>query len=118
MPVQSSAYIDPQLPTLAAKPPDGPGWFHEIKHDGFRTQLHLDRARSRAFTRSGYDWSDRYAVVLQHARALVPGRAVLDGEIVVQDQHGRSDFAALRKALHSGRQHLVFYAFDLLEFGS
>ena len=52
------AFIEFQLPTLVDKPPEGDGWIHEIKYDGYRTELR-DRARAcRAFTRRGFDWTD------------------------------------------------------------
>jgi len=35
--VRTDGFIDPCIPTLAAKPPSGPDWVHEIKHDGYRT---------------------------------------------------------------------------------
>jgi ATP-dependent DNA ligase len=44
-------FIAPQVPILSAEPPKGDGWIHEIKHDGFRTLLRIDRSDIRAFTR-------------------------------------------------------------------
>ena len=51
------SFIDFQLPTLVDEPPDGDGWIHEIKYDGYRTQLVIEGGRARAFTRRGFDWS-------------------------------------------------------------
>ena len=42
-------FIAPQIPVLSAEPPEGQGWIHEIKHDGFRTLLRIDRGDIRAF---------------------------------------------------------------------
>jgi ATP-dependent DNA ligase len=47
------AFIAPQIPVLSAAPSTGSGWTHEIKHDGFRTLLRIDRGKGQAFTRSG-----------------------------------------------------------------
>jgi hypothetical protein len=40
--VSTDGFIDPRIPTLAAKPPSGPGWVHEIKHDGYRLIVRRD----------------------------------------------------------------------------
>jgi bifunctional non-homologous end joining protein LigD len=53
-------FIEPQLPTLVDQPPEGADWIHEIKHDGYRTMLVLERGKACAYTRNGHDWSDRY----------------------------------------------------------
>jgi bifunctional non-homologous end joining protein LigD len=46
-------FIKPQLATLRGKAPSGAQWLHEIKYDGYRTQLHFDRGKAKAFTRNG-----------------------------------------------------------------
>jgi hypothetical protein len=56
-----SAFVAPCIPTRALKPPAGPEWVHEIKHDGYRLQVRRDGDVVRLFTRKGYDWSDRYS---------------------------------------------------------
>lgn len=110
-----SEFIPPLLPTLSNEPPVGEGWEHEIKYDGYRTMLVLGRDGDRAYTRRGFDWSARYARVLAEAKGLACKSAYLDGETVVQDEQGRSDFAAFQSELGSGSgERFVFYAFDLL----
>jgi ATP-dependent DNA ligase len=104
----------PQVPTLSAEPPEGDGWIHEIKHDGFRTLLRIDGSYLRAFTRGGHDWSDKYGRVIDAGRELKCRSALIDGEIIVQDKHGLSDFAALRAAIEGAPNRLVMFAFDLL----
>ena len=84
------AFVAPQVPILSPEPPTGSGWIHEIKHDGFRTLIRVAGKDVRAFTRSGLDWSDA-------CRKL--RSALIDGEILVQDKNGVSDFAALRAAI-------------------
>lgn len=51
----SPGFITPALRTLVEVPPIGGGWIHEIKHDGYRTQLVMEDGRCRAFTRNGHD---------------------------------------------------------------
>jgi bifunctional non-homologous end joining protein LigD len=107
-------FITPQLPILSAEPPEGNGWIHEIKHDGFRTLLRIDRGDVRAFTRNGNDWTHRYGRIADACTKLNCGSALIDGEVIVQDERGISDFAALRAALDREPHRLVLYAFDLL----
>jgi bifunctional non-homologous end joining protein LigD len=57
--VRPNGFIDPCIPTLAAKPPAAPGWVHEIKHDGYRLIVRRDGDAVRLFTRRGFDWTDR-----------------------------------------------------------
>lgn len=112
--VRGSPFIPPCAPTLVDKPPEGEGWAHEIKYDGYRTQIHLAGRDVKGFTKTGVDWSKRYAPVLAAVRALISRDAVLDGEMVVQDDEGRSDFHKLASAIRWKSASLVFYAFDLL----
>jgi DNA ligase D-like protein (predicted ligase) len=107
-------FVAPQVPVLTPEPPTGTGWIHEIKHDGFRTLLRIDGKDARAFTRGGHDWSDKYASVIEACRKLPCRSALIDGEMIVQDRNGVSDFAALRAAIDGAPHRLVLFAFDLL----
>lgn len=107
-------FVSPMLPTLVSKPPDGDEWLHEIKYDGFRTQIVINQEARRAFTRRGFDWSDRYASVIGAAAALNCSSAIIDGEMIVQDAQGRSDFGRMMRAFQDEQQKIVFMAFDLL----
>ena len=107
------AFIAPQPPMLSAERPAGAGWIEEIKHDGFRTLLRIDRGQVQAFTRSGLDWSDKYQRVIEACRKLRCRSALIDGEIIVEDKNGVSDFAALRSAIDREPHRLVMFAFDL-----
>jgi len=105
----------PQLASPTAAPPDGDGWLHEIKFDGYRTLVRIDHEEVRLFTRSGHDWSDRYGLLARAFSGLSCKQAIIDGEIVVQDEHGLSSFSLLQDALSEGATHrLTFFAFDLL----
>ena len=105
-------FIKPQLATLKSRAPKGDQWLHEIKYDGYRVQVHLDRGRKKVFTRNGLDWTKRFTEI---AGALaIPGEAIIDGEMVVVHE-GRTNFSELQAELAAGRQgRLVYYAFDLL----
>ena len=58
-------FIEPQLASPVDQPPEGKQWIHEIKHDGFRCQVLLERGWARVFTRNGHDWSDRYSSIVR-----------------------------------------------------
>src|SRR5262249_34768688 len=107
-------FIEPCLPTSTSKPPSGPGWLHEIKHDGYRFQAHRDAAGVRLLTRRGYDWSSRYPAVLQAVWALKVRSCLIDGELVVLDDSGLAVFDLLRNGERVNSAACLL-AFDLLE---
>jgi len=106
-------FIPPQLPSLTDQPPERADWIHEVKHDGYRTMLLVERGAACAHTRNGHNWSDRYPGIIAAARKLSCRSAILDGEVIVQDARG--DFEALHVALRSRPSRLIFYAFDLFD---
>jgi bifunctional non-homologous end joining protein LigD len=91
-------FIEPQLASPVDQPPEGKHWIHEIKHDGYRCQVLLERGQARVFTRNGYDWSDRYPSIVRAAANLRCQSAIIDGKAIVQDGNGASDFEALSSA--------------------
>lgn len=103
------AFIEPQLATLSADVPEGAGWWHEVKLDGYRGQISIGRDGVRVFSRSGADWTEKFAPVAAAAQGLPCDAALIDGEVLAES----GDFSALQKALKA-RGALVFYAFDLL----
>ncbi len=106
-------FIAPQLCKLVDRPPQGGGWAHEIKFDGYRMQLRVEGGAARLSTRKGLDWSDKFAEIVDDGAAL--DDAIIDGEVVALDHNGSPDFAALQAAISSGdTDDLVFFVFDLL----
>jgi ATP dependent DNA ligase domain len=91
-----SAFIQPCPPSPAECPPSGPGWVHELKHDGFRMMVRRDSAGIRLITRNGHDWSDRFLLVAQAAVALQVRSFLLDGEGAACDGDGMPVFDRLR----------------------
>jgi bifunctional non-homologous end joining protein LigD len=108
------AFRDPQLATLVDHVPTGSDWIHEVKYDGYRALLAVGGGTAKAFTRTGLDWSDRFAPIVAAAAAL-PGSALIDGEVVALDAKGHPSFQALQASLKDGTGTLAFFAFDLLE---
>ena len=107
-------FIRPELRTLVSEPPTGEGWVHEIKYDGYRTVVVADRGRVRAFTRNSNDWSRAYRRMIEACGKLAYKSAVIDGEMVVQDENGLTDFNALRSAIYTEPHRLVLFTFDLV----
>jgi bifunctional non-homologous end joining protein LigD len=104
-------FIKPQLATLKLKAPKG-DYLHEVKYDGYRVQIHLDRGKVRAFTRNGHDWTKRFSRIVK-AFGL-KSQTIFDGEVVVVHEK-RTNFSELQADLAKGRQdRMLFYAFDIL----
>jgi bifunctional non-homologous end joining protein LigD len=110
----SLRFIPPQLATSVDEPPEGKQWIHELKHDGYRCQVLLERGWVRVFTRHGHDWTDRYPSIVLAAGNLRCNSAIIDGEAVVQDAKGASDFEALQSAMRWRPHTVILYAFDLM----
>jgi bifunctional non-homologous end joining protein LigD len=86
----------------------------QIKHDGLRTLIVIEGSKVRAFSRRGRDWTGPYRRFVEAASKLPCKAALIDREMIVQDENGISDFDALRSAIHKARHRLVLFAFDLL----
>lgn len=109
-------FVPPQLATLATDVPDGGDWVHEIKLDGYRLQCRVQKGHAKVLTRSGLDWTRKFPVIAKAAATLPDG--LYDGEAVVLDREGRSDFAALQQALEEGGKAPLLFLFDLLHDGT
>ncbi|MDM9644449.1 non-homologous end-joining DNA ligase [Rhizobium sp. S163] len=115
------ARIEPCLALLKQKPPVGPEWAYEVKWDGYRLAVHIEPKGVRILTRGGHDWTHRFPLIEAAAKALPVSTAILDGEAVVLDDQGRSDFNMLQRSLggRGGKEtsrDAIFMAFDLLYF--
>jgi bifunctional non-homologous end joining protein LigD len=108
-----SGFIEPCLPSVAERPPTGPDWVHEIKHDGYRMMARRDPIGVRLLTRNGHDWADRYPAIIEAVNRLKARSCLLDGEAVTCDENELAVFKRLRRK-PSG-EHVFLYAFDLLE---
>jgi bifunctional non-homologous end joining protein LigD len=108
-------FVPPSLATLRDQAPSEPGWLHEIKFDGYRIQARIDRGRVALLTRKGLDWTDKFPNVAAAAAKLGARSALIDGEIVVEDERGVASFSGLQAALKAGEANsFIYYVFDLL----
>jgi len=109
-----------QLATLVDDVPTGNGWMHEIKFDGYRALIAAKGEDVRVHTRSGLDWTDKFAPLARAFAALDLPPCLIDGEIVAYDKDGNPDFSALQNVLKRGHgaqgegDAFAFHGFDLL----
>jgi bifunctional non-homologous end joining protein LigD len=108
-----SGFIEPCQPSKVERPPSGPLWVHEIKHDGYRLMLRRDGLRVRCFTRNGHDWANRFPGIAYAASKILASSFLIDGEAVIARDDGTPDFHALRSQRRG--HEAVLYVFDLIE---
>lgn len=108
-------FVPPSLATLSDKAPEAGNWIHEIKFDGYRIQARLENSKVKLLTRKGLDWTHKFSDVAKAVAGLPADSALIDGELVVNDERGVSNFSALQHALKSGDSGaMIYYVFDLL----
>jgi bifunctional non-homologous end joining protein LigD len=109
-------FVAPELCKLVDRPPSGPGWAHEVKLDGYRAQVRVQKGQVTIRTRTGLDWTERFKAIAQDAKILPD--CLIDGEVVALDDRQLPSFAALQTALSEEKSDdLIFFAFDLLFAG-
>ncbi len=118
-PPLSLSQISPML--LDERPIDmsAPEWLWQLKHDGYRGLAGVSQGIVELRTRNGAVATTWFPEVARELAKLRGALTVLDGEFVVLDELGRSDFERLhararRRRLFPGADPVVFCAFDLL----
>ncbi|MDK2745399.1 MAG: DNA ligase D [Nitrospira sp. BO4] len=115
--VTCPAWISPQLATLVDKIPEGEGWIHELKYDGYRMLCRIEQGVVQLFSRNGREWTQKLPEHVKAARRFSVENAWLDGELVAMKSDGSMSFQALQNAFDGGWDgRLVYYVFDLLFF--
>ncbi|MEK7953271.1 DNA ligase D [Luteolibacter soli] len=109
-------YVAPQLAQVVSTVPTGRDIVHELKFDGYRLIVVKQNGKLTIYTRSGHDWTDKFAPLAKHLTAISKKDFILDGEAVVWDEKGRSNFGDLQAALKGRPNEVSFVAFDLLHF--
>ncbi|QCB41742.1 DNA ligase D [Sphingomonas sp. PAMC26645] len=105
-------FQDLQLCTLVDAVPTGSAWLHEVKYDGYRALISVANGKAKVFTRTGLDWTDKFAAIADAAAKLPIKSALIDGEIVAF-KDGHPDFSTLKDAISAGGD-MTLFAFDLL----
>jgi bifunctional non-homologous end joining protein LigD len=110
--------VEPCLPLLKSKPPEGDDWSYEVKWDGYRLAIHIEPTGIRILTKGGHDWTSRFPEIERGAGELGVPSAIIDGEAVMYDDQGRSDFNLLQGSVGgpTGKKTspAQLMAFDLL----
>ncbi len=105
-------FHDLQLCTLVDAVPTGSAWLHEVKYDGYRALVSIANGKAKVFTRTGLDWTTKFAAIAEAAAKLPVKSALIDGEIVAF-KDGHPDFSTLKDAISAGGD-MTLFAFDLL----
>jgi bifunctional non-homologous end joining protein LigD len=106
--------VKPGLAKLVDETPQGPGWIHEMKYDGYRIMSYIEAGKVTLRTRNDLDWTSRFQNIADELKGLGKKATILDGEMVVFDENGLSSFSALQKKLSDKSQTGFFYVvFDI-----
>ena len=105
--------IQPMLATLVDKPFDEPGWMYEIKWDGYRALAYLQNGQVQLLSRNNKSFNEKFYPVHEELQSWKQS-LVLDGEIIVVNDEGVSDFEALQNWRSEADGRLMFYVFDVL----
>jgi len=105
--------VRPMLAKLVDEPFDREGWLFEVKWDGYRAIAEIEGKTVALYSRNGLSFEAAFAPIVK-SLAKINRRAILDGEVVVLDEQGRSNFQALQNFIRFQSGTLVYYVFDLL----
>ncbi|HJR72810.1 MAG TPA: DNA ligase D [Luteimonas sp.] len=104
----------PQLAKLVSEPPKGEDWLHELKWDGYRLLVRIERGKAKLRSRKNLDWTGDYPEIVAALEALGVGQGDFDGELIALDEKGRDDFSALQRTIEgSANATLRYVLFDL-----
>lgn len=106
-------FMEPMLANSAGKPFDDKNWIFEIKYDGYRIIAVINAEQVNLFSRNHHSYNIQFKFISDELKKL--GHiAVLDGEVVIEDDAGRSDFQLLQNYQKTGIGILKYYVFDIL----
>jgi bifunctional non-homologous end joining protein LigD len=103
---------DPQLALLAKSAPEGAGWLHEVKFDGFRIGAAVEHGRVSLLSRRSKDWTAAFVSVAAGAARLGAASALLDGEVAAVRPDGRTSMHGMHEG--SNGSTLAYFVFDLI----
>lgn len=105
--------VKPMLATLVNEPFDDPEWTYEVKWDGYRAVSYINNGNAEILSRNNKSFNDKYYPLSN----LLSGwkiNAVIDGEIIVMNEKGQSNFGHLQNWRSEADGELVYYVFDIL----
>jgi bifunctional non-homologous end joining protein LigD len=105
--------IKPMLATLVNEPFDDLDWVYEVKWDGYRALGFINKGEVEVLSRNNKTFNEKFYPIYQ---ALLQWKinAVVDGEILVLNEKGISNFGDLQNWRSEADGELVYYIFDLL----
>lgn len=107
-----------QLASLTKRVPSGKNYIFEIKYDGYRVLSYIEKGKVKLKSRNGKDFTKKFAVIAEDLEKSFKNKAiVLDGEVVVFDKNGRSDFSMLQDSVKKGKNNFSYVVFDILALG-
>lgn len=108
--------INVQLAKLVKMVPEDEEWLYEVKYDGYRIVAYLEGSNVQLITRNGNDYTKKFQEIAYSLSDWAAGRPmVLDGEMVITDEKGKSDFQALQSYIKNPKgKNLTYIIFDLL----
>ncbi|HLP04157.1 MAG TPA: DNA ligase D, partial [Paludibacter sp.] len=106
-------FVPPMLAGKVEEPFDGKDWIFEAKFDGYRAVAVAKAGRAELYSRNELSFTGRYRPIAREL-AKIGRDAVLDGEIVIEDERGRSGFQLLQQYQKTGKGNLKYYVFDIM----
>ena len=107
-----------QLASLTKRVPSGKNYIFEIKYDGYRVLSYIEKGKVKLKSRNGKDFTKKFAVIAEDLESSLGDKvAILDGEVVVFDENGRSDFSMLQDSVKKGKNNFSYVVFDILALG-
>lgn len=106
-------FFTPMLATPEAEPFDSPDWLFEVKWDGYRALSFIENNKVSMFSRNENSFNALFQPILKELEQ-VSIQCILDGEVVLLDNAGKSDFQLMQNYQKTGKGNLFYYVFDLL----
>lgn len=103
----------PMLATLASSHEDNPDWMYEPKYDGYRAVAKINKGKVEIVSRNGNPFNKQYQPLVPELEKFEDD-LILDGEIVIEDQKGISNFQLLQNYTTTKKGVLRYYVFDIL----
>src|SRR5882757_5981885 len=105
--------IKPMLAKETETPFDDNNWLFEMKFDGYRAIAEVEDGEVKLYSRNGNSFNQSYPLVVQELKKQ-KHNVVLDGEVVVLNEKGRSDFQKLQHYEDNTQYPICYYIFDVL----
>ena len=110
--------VQVQLATLTKKVPKEKDYIYEIKYDGFRVVAYLENGKVKLKSRNGKDFTNKFNSIAKDLKDTFTDKLIVfDGEVVVFDKNGKSDFSLLQESIKSGKNNFCYVIFDVLALG-